>query len=100
MSRNILKQVLKTDYPDVPKEDPDWRIPVGSVISVSVYVNDIGWRKKRYKVVKYYPHIVQCVDKFGQYRCFTNWEFYKRQKGRIDKIKGRGSHLGSEEKEG
>ena len=100
MSRNILKQVLKTDYPDVPKEDPEWMLPVGTIINVSVYINDIGWRKRAYKIVHYYPHIVHCVDRMGFNRCFTNWEFRKRQKGRIDKIKGGGSHLGSEEKEG
>lgn len=91
MSKNILTQVFKSDYPALPPAEPDWRgkYPPGSVIQMAEYETERGWYWKKYRVLKYYPFVVLCEDKKGFKRCFGNWEFRRRQTGQIDGISGR-----------
>lgn len=91
MSKNILTQVFKSEYPALPLAEPDWRgkYPPGSVIRMAEYETERGWYWKKYRVLKYYPFVVLCEDKKGFKRCFGNWEFRRRQTGQIDGISGR-----------
>lgn len=85
-----------------PKVDPDWRerFPIGSKVRLSEYLEGAGWRWKTYTVINYFPHVVHCQDKRGLNRCFGNWEFQHRQRGRLENYKGGGSHEGVEAKIG
>jgi len=91
MSKNILTQVFKSEYPAPPAAEPDWREkhPPGSVLKMAEYETETGWHWKRYTVINYFPHIVLCEDKMGFKRGFGNWEFRRRQTGQIDGISGR-----------
>lgn len=82
--------------------DPDWRDvhPIGSKVRLSVYKEGTGWHWKVFRVINYFPNVVHCQDKNGISRCFSNWEFVKRQSGRLENYKGGGSHEGIEEKIG
>lgn len=102
MSRNILRQVNKDDWPEIPRQDYDWRSrhPAGSLVRICEYQLDTGWCWKTYRVVRYFPHVVMCQDRRGFIRCFGSWEFQRRQKGRLDSIKGGGSHRGIENRIG
>lgn len=92
---NLTKPSL---YPEKPKAEKNWKVPVGHDVRMSIYKQDEGWMWKKYTVVKYFPHIVHCKDANGFSRCFGYWEFKVRQKKRPDAIKGGGSHFGIEER--
>jgi hypothetical protein len=69
-----------------PEVDLDWRRkhPVGSIVRLAIYETEMGWIWKTYEVLHYFPYIVKCRDRRGFIRCFGNWEFQHRQKGKID----------------
>lgn len=91
MSRNTLTQARRSDYPAAPAGDWDWRdaYPRGSLVRIAEYETETGWHWKSYRVIEYYPFVVLCEDRSGFRRCFGNWEFRKRQTGKVDGISGR-----------
>ena len=76
--------------PEIPEPDWDWRRahPIGSIVRLAEYTQEQGWVWKTYEVVHYFPFIVHCRDRYGFSRCFTNWEFQRRQKGTLEEKKG------------
>lgn len=96
MSRNILTQQNRSDWPDAPSVDNGWRsrVPVGTIVRLAEYDVDKGWHWRRYMVLRYYPYVVHCIDRNGLNRCFNNWKFRKRQKGMTDHPKGAASRWG------
>lgn len=102
MSKNwIHRGNVETLGPPRPAVDRDWRskYPPGSLVRLAEYDTETGWHWVTYEVVRYFPHIVHCRDKHGFNRCFNNWEFQKRQKGKIDGAQGSASRWEGEREE-
>lgn len=98
MSReNMVTHVTKSQEAMKPLPEPiEHTAPIGSTIKVLEYIEQ-GWKWKRYTVARYFKHHVLCYSESGFARCFTNWEFEARQKGRIDPKTGGGAHMGVED---
>lgn len=77
----------------VPKVDPHWRekYPEGSMVRLAEYDAERGWYWRDYRVIHYYPFIVHCIDDRGFNRGFGNWEFMKRQEGKMEGFQGTAS---------
>lgn len=73
-----------------------WKKEVGSQVRLAMYNTEQGWVWKSYKVKNYFPFVVHCVDEYGINRCFTYWEFKRRQRGALDALQGisKGRNIG------
>lgn len=88
--KEIINRVASKPDIVTPTVDIDWRkkAPVGSTVKICEYETEKGWFWKPYKVKRYFPNVVMCVDQNGFVRTFGNWEFQKRQKGAVDNHPG------------